>query len=1004
MSRRPEEVLMFGEQEPQVREFKEPKTLEQQKHEEQIALNSFLYAEPAEQLEVDESNLGSLISELLNSPSGQRAKTIINSIVEHIQSSKEPRLRVKQAEKELTSSHIHLNIETLTLLGELDRFREEFEMDPELAEELDLQDVLDNPTKEKLLYLAGKNDRKGNIVLHKILDAAKRQLVTLQNLYVNPSTHEPEPAVFALSEQMLEFAQEARAVCKNDLLYRHILDYENTRRTIATGLPGGSEASTEYAFERLIESSSNRLALGLYSEEGRDSADACIALTDSLVGEYKNGKLFRVYTKPSSNETETIKTACIKQNHTDDEYIYEALQREIDEYTEHTPLNWKLETKLLIHEFHKHLEQEKRTFFFDLSRINGWEKLHPVVLDEILATNEYAAFAQGKLQKAKPVSSEVLQNLLAPAGAEKGAEYEYQYLMSLEYRSFLENSLGIPVETLPPHVQVELLRVNNALTKEKFHQVLKAIRDSKFPTELATVFFCARADERYIDVVLDILEKTKHKSSLQTTLFEGYANHVEAVHGKTNEVLRELEQKGFTSLSYTDVAKALLAESDFALKDLQAKLEAQPDNANQIARNFQNLLGQTSASELYKRGTFEQIARAFESPKADIDPAEWAASQKVIQQEMLEGINKALYLRMLAEKGFLAPKPAIFWEISRGLKESNIRFGVDTEKFLNKVATRTNGGVLLELGPGSGRGKEDRAHSRLSEFQDIAIGNKVFFDLEPIIGSFLDIEKLEADLNSTLNEEDRALLIDTLTKALMVESGGLAKDHIQYDSETLEYLAKDINTLKVEWAKLKTKLKGVTAIPSSEGAIVEGDTVRFPNKIDITHLADALNKIAQSPYHYLNSQTKHQDLYTHINAFPEGVIIGDFSNLKRLKKESLAGVMAIRSDVYIEGANYVEHLATVAEKLQDGGVYVSDAFRELYGKGYRQTEIEAVKKVLQEKFPKDTFEFLIVTGPGFEGKEVEKTIPLAVYLTKNASSKQDAQETLVSERYSVNEI
>ncbi len=444
---------MFGEQETQARDFKEPKTLEQQKHQEQLALDSFLYAEPTEQLEVNETNLRSLISELLNSPSGQRAKTIINSIVEYIKNDNEPHHKVYQIEQALyrySINEIHLNIETLTLLGELDQYRESLEMDPEFAEELDLQDVLDNPTKGKLLYLAGKNDRKGNIVLHKILDAAKRQLITLQNLYVNPNIYEPEPAVFALSEQMREFAQEAKAVCKNDLLYRHILDYEHTRKTTETGLPGGSEASTEYAFARLIESSNNRLALGLYSEEGRDSADACIALTDSLVGEYKNGKLFRVYTKPSSNETETIKSACIKQNHTDDEYIYNALQREIDEYTEHTPLNWKLETKLLIHEFHKHLEQEKRTFFFDLSRINGWEKLHPVVLDEILATNEYAAFAQGKLKKAKPVSSEVLQNLLAPAGAEKGAEYEYQYLMSLEYRSFLENSLVIPVETLPP--------------------------------------------------------------------------------------------------------------------------------------------------------------------------------------------------------------------------------------------------------------------------------------------------------------------------------------------------------------------------------------------------------------------------------------------------------------------------------------------------------------------------------------------------------------------------
>lgn len=114
-----------------------------------------------------------------------------------------------------------------------------------------------------------------------------------------------------------------------------------------------------------------------------------------------------------------------------------------------------------------------------------------------------------------------------------------------------------------------------------------------------------------------------------------------------------------------------------------------------------------------------------------------------------------------------------------------------------------------------------------------------------------------------------------------------------------------------------------------------------------------------------------------VEAFPEGVMVGDFDNVSSFADEAVDASLASRSTVYKRGQEYVNFLRHVARTLTADGVHIDDSIRDNDGYRHRILELKEVMRTL------DGVQAHVIIGPGFDGEnDAGKVVPLAMILSK----------------------
>jgi hypothetical protein len=277
----------------------------------------------------------------------------------------------------------------------------------------------------------------------------------------------------------------------------------------------------------------------------------------------------------------------------------------------------------------------------------------------------------------------------------------------------------------------------------------------------------------------------------------------------------------------------------------------------------------------------------------------------------------------------------------------------------------------------------------------LALSDKIYYPLAPVIEKLLDFEKLQAGIGRELNAHDRQLLADFIYKTIVIEPGQTERNNFDYDSQNTTYLKRDINVLKKILPEVGNYLKAVTAVPSQISMHDKHGQVIYPYKIradeQSPEFQQAKQLVDQDLVGYLRNGWEEMDYHSLIEAFPPNVMIGDLQDIKRLSPDQIDVEMAVRSTVYNRGEEYVRFLTSLFSRLAEQGVAIDDSIRDNDGWYYRIAEVWEAKKRMQGVNP----EVLVVLGPGFEGEDARQDmVPLAMMVTKNGSSRELAEKYL----------
>ena len=234
------------------------------------------------------------------------------------------------------------------------------------------------------------------------------------------------------------------------------------------------------------------------------------------------------------------------------------------------------------------------------------------------------------------------------------------------------------------------------------------------------------------------------------------------------------------------------------------------------------------------------------------------------------------------------------------------------------------------------------------------------------------------------------MFADYLYKVLYLQAGAM------------EAITRNPNSLKQLLGDLGPKLQQAAAVPSEYGVQLQADgTKTYPNKIQWREQSKTFQAAYQAfqmhPERYVHQTVLAGDLKEQIPIFPVGMLIADFSNISRLKRDQIKFGVDVRALVYMDGSAYTKTLVQISEKLKSGGVYISDSIRENFGKVYRLSE---VRQAQHQAGPDCTF--YIVTGPGVPGDDYNETAAIrSVIITKGEVPETVLRAHLTSPAYNI---
>ncbi|NMB48058.1 hypothetical protein GYA13_01255 [Candidatus Kuenenbacteria bacterium] len=593
-------------------------------------------------------------------------------------------------------------------------------------------------------------------------------------------------------------------------------------------------------------------------------------------------------------------------------------------------------------------------------------------------------------------------NKLNPfGGTESDVSLLLQHIDHPALRRLIEKDLGISLlemERLPQH---HLARFLGKGDKKMFQRLRSILAENpEYKQDLLNSFVVVAEDVDYGEQLLALAEKLQSNPAEGSRVFGTYDKFVKESYGLVSSILTNLRGE-FPDLEISEdlVLQALLSRGKDYFVELNSSIGKDRPTSQVVDEFVQELNGETPRERII-RSQFKAIASLLE--KNNINLKEFESKQELILSNLMSPETKALTFRALARMGKLEPIPEIHWRVDRTSEEYNLRFGIDLNRFLLLRAEEFKDErkqILLEIGPGSGVSKKERANSGLTRFyQDFALSDKIYYPLSPIIEKIIDFNKLERELEISASPEERKIVADFLYKTLVIKSGETSNYKFQYDQGAQALLAQDINGLKQLLPQLSEHLRVADEVPSNISSRDDEGRVIYPNKIKLSDLSLNVQKIKnlldKNLEAFLREDWQTIDYYQLIDAFPANVMIGDIREVERLQDKQIDVEIAARSTVYAKGDKYQDFLKTLFDKLSVGGTTIDDSIRDNDGWYYRIAEVLEAKRSWPELT--NNFEFLVVLGPGFPGEDFSHDmVPLAMYITKDGSSRKNIEESLL---------
>ncbi len=501
--------------------------------------------------------------------------------------------------------------------------------------------------------------------------------------------------------------------------------------------------------------------------------------------------------------------------------------------------------------------------------------------------------------------------------------------------------------------------INKTMNTKKMLDQLCA----ELPVELAQEL--SRAENHLIQLAFNatVPEELRHIPSIDNTTIAG------ALLRRLQDLVREITLAPKESRAYT---------AELALAELSVEIENPTDSAI--------------------RGIVTLIAEGLQREQ-NIHLNELSTDYGPLLQLLQSYAQKAMALRALQSLGYIKPIPALHWRVDRTMTEYEQRSGLRLESLFEEMSLE--GGAkrpmtVLEIGPGSGQAKHERSHQFGEAVNDYGISDALYFPITPIIEQMIDFKKLEKE-SGRLSKKERALIVESITQAIMLRDNTMGQDVVEYDNQRLDQLGRDVNELWPLAEEAVKKLNDKSVILDTSNTIDQHGTLVYPEKVKLSEQSQSLKKaldlLKKSWSKRFETIEARGDLYGLMDVHPENVMIADMRSVNHLAPNQVDATIAIRSSVYLEGESWKQWLKDVYNTLSPKGFTLDDSVRENFGSSYRIAELLEVQRDLQKN---GTCHIAIIVGPNVTGEDLRKdNIPGTLVMVKDPAMLLTIQKYLL---------
>ncbi len=488
-----------------------------------------------------------------------------------------------------------------------------------------------------------------------------------------------------------------------------------------------------------------------------------------------------------------------------------------------------------------------------------------------------------------------------------------------------------------------------------------------------------------VEEVVDVIETLSEENAKK--LLNAY--HELLLSGAyQGEQMRQLHGKELHLTDHSFAAAFTVRAKEFLFRTKDA-LDRGNDESAVIQKQVEDIQRETLEHK-FLAGEYAFVAEILrQQERGTIDLQEYS-----LQLANMSPHKKEIYLRVLQERGQLKPIPEIHWRVDRSNEEYIRRFGFDILSLLQNRATDTKQ-ILLELGPGSGQSKAERAESPVMEhYIDIGLADTLYYPISRFIENSIDWETLKKRLPAEFvcTPAVQSIFCDALAKTLLISNGQTSQDTFTYAEDRIKRLTQNPEELKLILAEIAQEFLVTHTVPSTISTRDSHGTVQYTNKISLTDpaLMEIKKIFCAEPKMFL----RHHSGYEAVPAHPEGMLLGDFDSVQSIQSNSVDIAFGARSTVYKRDEEYVGFVLEMMRILKKGGIYFDDSIRDNDGWYYRLAEMAKIVKDLEVK-QKEKFYTYIILGPGFEHEDYAKdNVPLAFVMGKETDVQTEIQHIL----------
>jgi hypothetical protein len=568
----------------------------------------------------------------------------------------------------------------------------------------------------------------------------------------------------------------------------------------------------------------------------------------------------------------------------------------------------------------------------------------------------------------------------------------FQQMHHPKLREYIQDRFGFSYMDISLYGQMQLLKFLSEKDEGTLERVETILKESgNYKIDVLESFLAISVDKDAGNAILglfDIVHDPERKA-----LFVTFRTVVEA--GKQfSDQYREKYEKELHIDSAKVFQNIIIRAKDIVVQAYKKTLSG--ENPEEVVRELIDSLEQETQKQRTLSGMFRRLAEVFKEEGSETLDLRILETH---QTEVYEN-DHSLYLRALHERRELKPIPEIHWRVDRGKEEYQRRFGFDVIHFLKEFDTNSARPLLLEFGPGSGKSKAQRKVELGDRYIDMAMADTVYYSLAECIYNLIDWEKItEIDAGKPGLAITQKILSDALYKLIMIRDGDEEKENFSYATERIEQIQKNPEDLKKILQKISSRFRSVRTVPSSISSRTPDGRVFYPYKVslddaEISSMKDILANQLES-----GDCIKDTSIFDAIPARPEGMIIGDFSEIQKLQNTQIDVGIAVRATVYKRDNDWKDYIVEMSKKLSAGGVLIDDSIRDNDGWYYRCGELQSSRDMIKQLRKKGEIQFdieiYVILGPGFPGEDYSKEkVPLAFILSKESKAPKQIQQLL----------